>query len=55
MTSFTADIKTIFLRFILLMAVVITAGFTGIWWIALLALPIFLSAMCGISFGGKKA
>ncbi|MEL6275931.1 MAG: hypothetical protein AAFU03_12580 [Bacteroidota bacterium] len=54
MTSFTANISTIFLRFILMMAAVFIGGFTGQWWIALIALPIFLSAMCGISFTTKK-
>ena len=33
-----------------MMGVVIIAGFSGYWLIALLALPIFLSTIMGISF-----
>jgi len=34
----------------LLMAIVIVAGFSGYWWLAILALPVFVSALLGISF-----
>jgi hypothetical protein len=44
------NIATLILRFYLLMAIVIIAGFTGVWWLALLALPVFVSALLGISF-----
>lgn len=40
-------------RFYLMMALVIVAGFTGIWLLALLALPLFFSALMGISFTKK--
>ena len=39
---------TMLLRYYLMMAVVIAAGFLGNWWIALLALPIFLSTILGV-------
>ncbi|MEO1411468.1 MAG: hypothetical protein AAFW73_16380 [Bacteroidota bacterium] len=38
----------IVLRFYLMMAVVLLAGFTGIWLLGLLALPIFLSAILAV-------
>ena len=38
------------LRFYLMMAVVIIAGFTGYWLMGFLALPIFISVMMGVSF-----
>lgn len=36
-------------RYYLMMAVVVVAGFAGIWPLALLALPIFISAILGLS------
>ncbi len=41
------SIGTTILRYYLLIAVVLVAGFTGVWLLALLALPIFLSAILG--------
>ncbi len=38
------------LRFYLLMAIVIGAGFIGQWWLAILALPVFFSALMGMKF-----
>lgn len=54
-TFFNLSIKNAIYRFYLMMAVVILAGFTGIWAVAILALPIFLSIMAGmgISFETK--
>ena len=49
MKFFELSIANFVLRFYALMAVVIIAGFTGIWPLALLALPIFLSGMLGLS------
>jgi hypothetical protein len=34
-------------RYFLMMAIVIFAGFSGIWWLAVLALPTLLSAISG--------
>ena len=45
---------TLFLRFYLMMAIVLIAGFTGIWAIAFLALPVFLSCLMGVRFGSAE-
>lgn len=37
-----------------MMAVVILAGFTGMWWFALLALPIFFTCLTGLTFGFER-
>jgi len=50
---FKADWISILLRFYLLMAIVIAAGFSGVWWLAILALPIFISCMLGISYSNN--
>ncbi len=47
---FSLTFGTMILRFYLMMAVVIVAGFTGYWLLGLLALPIFLSVLLGIGF-----
>ena len=49
-TYFNLDWKATLLRFFLMMAVVILGAFTGIWVLAFLALPIFLSIMLGLTF-----
>lgn len=53
---FKLSIAGVVIRFYLMMAVVIIGGFTGMWWLAILALPIFLSAMVGYkpTFGKAK-
>ena len=43
-------LSTLMLRFYLMMAVVIIAGFSGLWFLSILALPIFFSALLGVSF-----
>lgn len=48
--AFDLNIGNVMMRFYLMMAVVIAAGFSGYWLVALLALPIFLSTIMGISF-----
>jgi len=50
MKLFELTLPGMVIRFYLMMVVVITAGFTGFWAIALLALPIFLSGMVGMTF-----
>tara|TARA_R110000772_G_scaffold129549_1_gene237713 strand:+ start:258 stop:434 length:177 start_codon:yes stop_codon:yes gene_type:complete len=52
--AYDLNIITLFWRFYAMMGVVIFAGFLGYWLIALLALPIFLSALMGISFTKTK-
>lgn len=52
MTPFEANFANILVRFYLMMAIVLVAGFTGFWALGLLALPIFLAAILGI--GNKQ-
>jgi len=47
-------LDTLMYRFYLMMAIVIVAGFTGLWFVAMLALPVFFSALLGISFNQIK-
>jgi len=49
MEAFNLSLSGLMIRFFLMMAVIIIAGFTQTWWLAILGLPIFLSAMLGIS------
>ena len=42
------------IRFYMMMAVVLIAGFSGQWWLALLALPIFLSAILAFRPNAKN-
>jgi hypothetical protein len=50
MNLFQLNIASVILRFYLMMAVVIGSIFAGQMWLSVLALPIFLSIMLGISF-----
>ncbi|MEO1262638.1 MAG: hypothetical protein AAFZ15_27780 [Bacteroidota bacterium] len=54
MKYFEANFATVVLRFYLMVGVVLLAGFTGMWWLAFLALPIVLSCMLCIKFTDKK-
>lgn len=56
MKYFSIGLGAIMIRFYLMMGVVIIGGFSGQWWLATLALPIFLSIMLGVTFtpGNKK-
>ncbi|HMO37942.1 MAG TPA: hypothetical protein PKC76_06945 [Saprospiraceae bacterium] len=51
MKAFNLSIGTIVLRFYLMMLIVIIAGFVGQWWLAILAFPVFMSIMLGLTFG----
>ena len=51
---FQLSFAGVVIRFYLMMAVVLVAGFTGLWWLAILALPIFLSAMVAYKPNSKK-
>ncbi len=44
------SVVSFILRLYLVMAIVVIAGFTGLWFIALLALPVFFSALIGMQF-----
>lgn len=48
MKFFEADVVTLVLRLYLMMAVVIGAFVSGLYFLAILALPIFLSVMTGV-------
>jgi 1,4-dihydroxy-2-naphthoate octaprenyltransferase len=50
MKYFNLSLSTLIFRFYLMMAVIIAAGFSGLWFLCILALPIFFSAMMGIQF-----
>lgn len=54
MTFFTASVQTIIIRFFLMMAIIIGSLFGGVPFLGLLALPMFLAAMTGVSFGKIK-
>lgn len=51
---FQLSIGGVLLRFYLMMAIVILAGFTGYWLLGILALPVFLSTMIGVEFTRKE-
>ncbi len=50
MKPFGVNFQTIVIRFYLMMAVVIVSVFSGLYWLSILALPVFLSGMLGINF-----
>jgi hypothetical protein len=50
MEMFRLDLVSLMIRFYLVMAVVIIAGFIGNWWLSLLAIPIFLSTLLAVKF-----
>ncbi|MEL6668639.1 MAG: hypothetical protein AAFP08_06690 [Bacteroidota bacterium] len=54
MTCFNISLTTVLLRFYLMMAIVLIAGFSGMWWLAIFALPVFLSIMIGVQFKPAK-
>ena len=54
MKPFELNFGALLLRFYLMMAVILVAGFTGQWWIGLFGLPIFISAMTGLRFGKER-
>lgn len=54
MTYFTASFSTITLRFFLMMGIIIGSFLSGFPFLALLALPVFLAALTGLSFNGKS-
>lgn len=55
MKAFESNFTNVIIRFYVMMGVVIIAGFTGLWWLAVLALPIFLTGMMSVRFFDKKS
>jgi MFS-type transporter involved in bile tolerance (Atg22 family) len=51
MKLFSLSISTMVVRYYLMMLVVVISGFTDQWWFAVLALPLFLSAVLGVRLG----
>ena len=51
MKPFGLSLGSMVLRYYLMMLIVIIAGFTGHWWIAVLAFPVFISTMLGFAQG----
>lgn len=47
---FEAKWDTIILRYYLMMAIVLAAGFSGYNWLAVFAFPVFLSSILGVKF-----
>ena len=54
MRPFELSLSSMLLRYFLMMAVIIVAGFIGQWWLAIVALPLFLMALMGVGLGNKK-
>lgn len=54
MKPFELSITGWILRFYLTMGIILVAGFTNNWWIAILAFPVVLSTILGIKFGNKQ-
>ena len=50
MKYFQASFANVLIRFYLMIAVALVAGFANIPWLGLLCIPIFLTAMMGIKF-----
>ena len=50
MKLFEANLATVVTRYYLMMAVIMIGVFTNAWWVAILGLPIFLSAILAIKF-----
>jgi len=38
----------------MVMAIIVIAGFSGAWWLSILALPVFFSGLMGIQFSRIK-
>ena len=50
MKYFKASFATVLIRFYIMIAVALIAGFASIPWLGILCVPIFLSAMLGVQF-----
>lgn len=50
MKFLSLSVATLIVRFYLVMAICIIAGFSGLWFLAILALPVFFSALLGMEF-----
>jgi len=55
MKLFHLSLTALMFRFYLMMAIIIIAGFSGIWLLSILALPVFFSGLIGLQFSKMKA
>ncbi|HJW28948.1 MAG TPA: hypothetical protein VJ508_06815 [Saprospiraceae bacterium] len=61
MKSFRLPVATLVIRFYLIMIIIIVSGFAGhfiappLWFLSLLAFPVFMSCLMGIEFRHKPA
>ncbi len=55
MNMFSLGIGGVVVRFFLMMAIIIVGVFAGMPWLTVLGLPIFLSALLGVSFVKPKS
>jgi len=53
MKLFELSLDKLLIRFYLIMLIIIVAGFTGLWWLAILSLPVFFTALMGMTIGKK--
>ncbi|MEM1219084.1 MAG: hypothetical protein AAGH79_09225 [Bacteroidota bacterium] len=53
MEPFNLSLGSLLMRFYLMMGLIFIAGFTQNWWLAVFALPIFLSALLGVGVSKK--
>ena len=51
MKLFNLSLGSMILRYYLMMVIVLIAGFTGLWWLAVLAFPVFISTILGFGTG----
>ncbi|MEK7254601.1 MAG: hypothetical protein AAB316_07650 [Bacteroidota bacterium] len=54
MKPYEIDFAKVLIRFYLMMAVIIVAGFTHQWWLASVGFLIFLATMLGVAFKKDK-
>ena len=54
MKFYNASFTSVMIRYYLMMAAVIIGLFSGQAWIAFFAIPLFISCLMGIRFGGMK-
>jgi hypothetical protein len=55
MKMLSLSIDTLIWRYYLMMLIVIVAGFSGLWLLSILALPVLFSCLMGLEFGKRVA
>ncbi|RMF28312.1 MAG: hypothetical protein D6765_06165 [Bacteroidetes bacterium] len=54
MQFFEINVAQMVIRFYLMMAVILISFYLGLYWLALLGLPIFLSALLGVNWKSTR-